>query len=34
MNLLTSIGVTVLAVHQCKTYVHIEVLLVISRLVA
>ena len=33
MNTLTSIGLTMLAVHQCKIHVDAEVLLLISRLV-
>ena len=32
MNALTSIGVTAIAMYQVKTYVHVEVLLLISRL--
>ena len=32
MNILTSINVLMLLVHQCKTYVHVEILLLISRL--
>ena len=33
MNVLTRIDLTMLLVHQCKTYVHVEILLLISRLV-
>ena len=33
MHTLTSIGVTRLALRQRKTYVHVEVLLLISKLV-
>ena len=33
MNTLTSIGVTMLALYLCKTYVYVEVLLLISSLV-